>query len=407
MVILKWVGIFLALIIFLGAFIACSTRFLFGASPLGDVVNESKSKNYYFSKNNTDILYSQDGNWFNLGKSALNADVETFEVLGDTFGRDKDHVYYKEHRITDEVDADSFAPHSFMTAVDKNYVYTVIDNHKREAPFIRIIEHANPKTYEELEEEFRLYRDDQAYFYWGYQLLADRDSFQFIDSYYYKDKDHVYYIPEFREQLENKPYSFIMKEADPKTFEILEPYVWSKDKQFFFHHGKKAEVDHDSFQLTTNVLYQDKNVVYARFQDSFIAVPKVKSANFTVVNNELIYSDDFAVFFISQYAEDSNRDQTNSHPITDANTFRSIGNQYSDYYTIDGVLYYRGILIEGANGNEAVPVDGDRPKYVKDRNHVYFKGQKIDGADAETFQQNNYEIRDKYHQYRDGQVVKQ
>ena len=65
------------------------------------------SNNYY--KNTTGgIVYSRNGNWYELGKKELeNVDRKTFKVLGPDYARDKNNIYYQ-NGIMRNVDYDSF-----------------------------------------------------------------------------------------------------------------------------------------------------------------------------------------------------------------------------------------------------------------------------------------------------------
>ena len=78
-------------------------------SPLGSHVDKELSDNHYYNNSKTKIIYSSMGNWFELGKTEMEADVKSFEVFNRFLSKDKDRIYFKEYPAGDgETDLSSF-----------------------------------------------------------------------------------------------------------------------------------------------------------------------------------------------------------------------------------------------------------------------------------------------------------
>ncbi|QLG44344.1 DKNYY domain-containing protein [Costertonia aggregata] len=298
-------------------------------SPIGEPVKEQLSNNHYYNRNNTDIIYSSGGNWFGLGKKAMNVDMDTFEVLNGLFAKDKNNLYCYHNKVSHpKLDLESFYAKG-ETAVerdkmnnigfDKNHVYVTVS--KRQGDIyttgITILEDADPKTFKKIDYHGWA-KDHERYYYRNALIHVDYDSFTFIDEFFSKDKNHVYWHtfsnfvktdanPETFVSAEKSKYIAIddkalyvtnyskdqkepitipytskdsikvyddmyfkvgrtvyyvgkpILEADIETFELLE-FSYAKDKNHVFYNGKKIEgADPNSFEHDEGARCKDKN----------------------------------------------------------------------------------------------------------------------------------------------------
>jgi hypothetical protein len=181
----------------------------------------------------------------------INADASSFKTLNNSYGSDKQNVYYYEKRIAD-ANPQSFEiiafkntneANKFAYSKDKNYVFR----------YGIKINGANPKTFKVLG-QIPYSRDDADYFFEGKQMsvnnvnsfriitesgidflsidnksyylkdkkypLKDYKSFKYLGSGYFKDNVSVYFLDS------------IVKEADSKTFEVFGGYGQDKNYKF-------------------------------------------------------------------------------------------------------------------------------------------------------------------------------
>ncbi|MEL7002701.1 MAG: DKNYY domain-containing protein [Bacteroidota bacterium] len=208
-------------------------------SPLGKPVDLDKSDNFYFNKSKTDIIYSSMGNWFELGKAPLNADVESFVVLNKHIGKDKNSAYYREHAITDpNLDLESFRASQedwmWHIGMDKNRVYSlshdVVDGEWK--LITKIIEGADPNTFRQYESNWS--KDGSKHFYNHKALAVDYDSFEIVNKFFAKDKDSVY--------VYFYPGRFKSIEAESATLQVIDDYyIRDTDNIFFFQDYLRRE----------------------------------------------------------------------------------------------------------------------------------------------------------------------
>jgi hypothetical protein len=96
----------------------------FFLTPLGKCIDKTTSGSYYYSRSakHDDIVYSRNGNWFEIGAKSFKADVPTFKPLAEDIGKDKDFIYYA-HKPQPHVNYHSFTVSSNVLQ-DKNHTYT-------------------------------------------------------------------------------------------------------------------------------------------------------------------------------------------------------------------------------------------------------------------------------------------
>lgn len=155
-----------------------------------------------------------------------NADIFSFKIIEYPYSKDKNNVYYYNHKI----------------------------------------DSANPKTFQIIKEI--LSKDDTNVYVATKKIVnADPETIEIIDDFnksrvsYAKDKNYVYY---FIQSGRNE----IINEADPKTFKFVN-YTYAKDKNNIYcrQHSvgkinKLDGADFDTFQVLTNSSGKDKNYFY-------------------------------------------------------------------------------------------------------------------------------------------------
>lgn len=152
---------------------------------------------------------------------------------------------------------------------------------------------------------------------------------------FYKDKNHVYV-------LQTRPHKLVITEMDPETFELL----------------PKDCGDQSNYS-------KDKNGVYHRNDVGVLVVgEKIEGAD--PQSFELIYGE------ISGHGQNC-----------DTSTFFP---QFYTYAKDSKNVYYEGKLMKDVDIHSFEPIEnGNSHIYARDRNTVYYKDIKINGADPETF----------------------
>lgn len=158
------------------------------------------------------------------------ADSESFKVLGEKYGKDKNNVYW-ERSVIKEADVNSFEVVSdeYKYAKDKNNVY--------QGDFI--LDGISPDSFEALN---RFYIKNSKYVYFmyydGYEILQDADpgTFEALSDSYGRDKDKVYYS------------QHLLKGADPESFEVI-----GKRRYSLENYAKDKNNVYEGFTILKNV----------------------------------------------------------------------------------------------------------------------------------------------------------
>lgn len=337
---------------------------LFGqaCSPFSGAVNEEVSNNYYYSKSGKQIRYSPAGNWFELGNSEVKADAQSFTPLERDFAKDKDHIFFKDHMIDDEVDISSFRVEGRL-AFDKDHVYipleymaysiqdTITTSQK-----MFILEGADPASYTE-SEDWTWGQDAKNWFY-GYKMIAvDYESFTPINEHFCKDDYQVY---------TKKSFDLISCDIDAKTFEMInERYV--ADKACIYDFVEWA--DGEEINRINKFPYQSLESI------------DVSHEGYLYFDNEVIYD--------GILIEDANRKD-----------FKIIDENIRSYAKNKHQVFFNGLKIIDADVETFALYDNSQ--YAKDKNWVYYLGVRMDGVDVKSFGPLNDEkwiYRDKDHIY--------
>lgn len=201
-----------------------------GCGPLGEPVDKTVSSNHYYSPSKDDVIYSSGGNWFNLGKKNMNADVASFEVLNQFFGRDKNGVYYDAYFVENpNIDVPSFyiksdAFTSFI-GFDKSHVYYFESSYKKGSKKVtaKLVEDADPETY--LGISFEWAKDRSNHFYKGTKVESAYDSFEILNDYFVRDSSQVFV---------RVNQAFTLLDCDQASFGIFQDTNHGMDKTYIY-----------------------------------------------------------------------------------------------------------------------------------------------------------------------------
>ncbi len=169
------------------------------------LVNSEKSKFFGYSKSGNKIVYNYtdvlDSKF--LWQQAVHlwvevpADTKTFEVLGPSIGRDKNHIFGGS-KIIDFVDYATLR-YDNGAYIDKNNVYTIafIDD-ETNSPTLNVVPKADPQTYRVLGAEFYSslspFAKDKNHIFYKEKIMkdVDYDSFKVIAYNIYADKNFIH-----------------------------------------------------------------------------------------------------------------------------------------------------------------------------------------------------------------------
>lgn len=269
-----------------------------GISPLF-----SSEVDRYIAKDNKNIFYANpdlDINIYNF------IDAKSFKKLSGAYYEDTSNVYYLNHNsrglnVIDGADVNTFKVlgGNHLLAKDKNRVYYATGYNKIEilknaypnsfelinsrcndpdAVFAKDSEHVyynywmfpklSPQTFQIIDDTCRYVRDDQSAYHYQIEYGKEAqwvlsnievETYKTINSYYAKDKNYVYFIPDNSK----------LNGADPNDFIVLAEQSIAKSNGNIYCSGKLIKsVDADTFQmLKTSTggmsrFEKDKNHVY-------------------------------------------------------------------------------------------------------------------------------------------------
>lgn len=162
---------------------------------------------------------------------------------------DNSSLKYQKVNIDDKIDSTAFYPYKnqlFMN-LKGELAYRTFDQTEPSKPAIKFLTSTFTDTLGN-EQETDLKR------------IIDSTSFIAVGNLYYKDKKHVY----FHNQMMDGGTFFIVFEADPESFEVLDSSYFGRDKQFVFCRGGLLEgADNKTFM----VMLQSESVYYWTAKD--------------------------------------------------------------------------------------------------------------------------------------------
>ena len=369
---------------------------------------------------------------FSFSNTLKNADVKSFEALGEYYGKDKNNVYLMGEKIK-KADVKTFqviSEESFNHySKDKNNVY--LETY--------IIEGADPKTFEIIKEKPTYSKDKKYLYYSGKKIDEIRDNlenmsagvldiikngnriyangnrldienpenFKIIKNDYYSDPNiiygknnkNIYVIIGNGQKIRSK----IIKDADINSFEIMEIGAYSRDKNnIYFTYSdvvKMKDVDKDSFTIGEHGFSYDKNSVYfygkkidgispRGFKIVDLAVNSGDSVTFALLTDSKNLYKFIYEFDPETYKFKNTKLVTVTNVKLDALSFEIVKEDTGSYYKDkDNVFYY------DMNKNELRKVEGgDRNSFVemnnffaKDNKNIYYLGKQIRNISSEGF----------------------
>lgn len=380
--------------------------------------------------------------YFNESKKIEEADVNSFEVLGETesYAKDKNNVYFW-GKIIANADVKTFKIISEDIngySKDKNNVYIGIQK----------IEGADSKTFEKIKDTLYYFKDKNNLYYRGTKIdeiknnvkimtagiidivkngdkfyangekidIEDPETFEIIKNDYYanpnkiyaKDSKNIYTIVSIGE----KTFSKVIKGVDKNTFEIMENTLYSKDKKNIYFIGNDViqikEADKNTFTIVEDFFSYDKNNVYFMGKK----INGISSEKFRVIDiiSDFITIETFFLLADSKnlykfiYTVDYETYEIKSTKLivvenikVDTPSFESIKKTFTGNYYRDknSVFYYEEFgknklrKIEGADRNSFVDIGN---YFAVDNKNIYYLGKKIENISSEGFKEFNQSI---------------
>lgn len=351
----------------------------------------------------------------------LNIDVATFEdIFGGLNYKDKNAVYYAEDndgdislKILQGADPATFE--FGIISKDKNSVF--INNQK--------LEGVSSKGFEILDDLFNFVKDYKNVYYLDresdgitYKVKVldtkgiDITSLEFLgDSYnkYYRDKNNIYFLNDKDDKMEFEK----LVGANPKTFEIIDDYFARDDKNLYTFGYKLDGIDPKTFETLNYEMIKDKNGVYflenisEENENSEIKTKKLNLKGLDLRSFKKVDDSDY-------YFKDKNsiyyEDSGNLHKIENADlkTFKDLDYNFAKD---KNNIYYKNKKLDGIDAASFEKIGGN---YYKDDKNLYYFGEnefkKIDGSDPNSFEYDNenytFIAKDKNNVYFDGEKVK-
>ena len=323
-------------------------------SPLGKKVDGKTSKSYFYQPFTRNIIYSPDGNWFEVAYEKLDADKESFKALSNSVGKDNQVVFYKYFKQP-QVDLQTFTVVNNVMK-DKNSVYKVDDNHKL-VPVLG----ADPNSFSYLDPNSTntlvWAKDKSSYFMNDLKVKVDYATFRIVNENLFYDKDSIYI------ELDQ---GILGRDATTERLDSINKF-YAKGANSIYYYG-----------------YKNFNIGYEKVSISEIRTTEIiDEATLKVNDNTILFEG--SIFPVAT---------------VDAKSFMLL-NINTSYYKDKNNIYYRDKVLEGADVNSFQLIgensNDKHPSYAKDKNHVYWMGKIVKDANV-----NKFHYDKKKHQWTDG-----
>ena len=314
-------------------------------------------------------------------------DVATLESVGKSFFKDyfkdKNNVYIVASERPISTDSINTKLNFYKLIGANPKTFELIDNFGRDDKNVYFLDKKlkgiDAKTFEEI--SFSIVKDKN-----GLHILLNSDdfgiktrnlkisgldlkTFKKLENGYYQDKNNVYY------DLDNNLYT--IKNADLATFEVLNsPYsssiYFAKDKNNVYYQNKKINgIVADGFEQIQSNFIKDKNGIY-KFEEN----ENEKSLKITLINAKIDF-ENLKELDWKYFGDDKNIyyfDESDFKKLdrADINSFERI--EYTGFFKDKNNVYYDGEKIEGIDMNSIEVING---MCIKDKNSVFYEGKKL------------------------------
>jgi len=205
----------------------------------------------------------------------------------------------------------------------------------------------------------------------------DLKTFKKLENGYYKDKNNIYY------DLDNNLSA--IKNADLATFEVLNsPYsnsiYFAKDKNNVYYQNKKIDgLVADGFEQIQSNFIKDRNGIYKFEEDE-----NEKSLKITPINAKIDF-ENLKELDWKYFGDDKNIyyfDENSFKKVdkADINSFERIDS--TGFFKDKNNVYYEGEKVEGIDMNNIEVING---MCIKDKNSVFYEGKKLRNISPNNF----------------------
>ncbi|WP_314015108.1 DKNYY domain-containing protein [Leptotrichia wadei] len=385
----------------------------------GGLNYKDKNSVYYVDENNGEvslkILKGADPATFEFGviskdKNSVFVDNQKlegvsskgFEVLADLFNFVKDYknVYYLDResdgitykvKILDtkgiDIPSFEFFGYSYNKYFkDKDNIYFL--NDKDDKMEFEKLDGANPKTFEIVDDYFA--RDDKNVYILGYKVDGiDPKTFEALNYEMIKDKNGVYFLENISEENENseiKTKKLNLKGLDLRSFKKVDDsdyYFKDKNSIYYEDSGNLHKIESADLKTFKDLDYnfaKDKNNIYYKNKK----LDGIDAASFEKIEFNFI-KDKNGLYKID---EDEEKNEIKLIPLNEKVNLENFEEIGGNYYKDDKNLYYFGEnefkKIDGSDPN-SFEYDNENYTFIaKDKNNVYFDGEKVKGIDVKS-----------------------
>ena len=324
-------------------------------------------------------------------------DVATLESVGKSafkdYFKDKNNVYIVANERFISTDSINTKLNFYKLIGANPKTFELIDNFGKDDKNVYFLDKKlkgiDAKTFEEI--SFNIVKDKN-----GLHILLNSDdsgiktrnlkisgldlkTFKKLENGYYKDKNNIYY------NLDNNLYT--IKNADLATFEVLNsPYsssiYFAKDKNNVYYQNKKINgIVADGFEQIQSNFIKDKNRLYKIDEDEekneIKLIPineKVNLENFEEIGGNY-YKDDKNLYYFGE-------NEFKKIEGADPNSFKYDNENHTFIAKDKNNVYFEGEKVKGIDVNSAEGIDG---LWIKDKNNVFYEGKKLKGISSDNF----------------------